>query len=93
MNLIKKYPNKRTVDLRISGIPCKALIFLCKRVPAWKGSAESCPSDLDWSGYTELEFAILDRRGYEAEWLEKKIPADSLEELVIEAYQSQYGEL
>lgn len=29
-------------------------------VPAWQGNPYDCPSDLDFTGYTELEYNIID---------------------------------
>jgi hypothetical protein len=43
------------------------------RVPAWKGSAHTCPSSDDYYGYTEIEFELYDRKGYHAKWLEAKL--------------------
>ena len=30
---------------------------------------------MDYYGYTEFDYAILDRKGYKAAWLEKKMTA------------------
>lgn len=31
-----------------------------KQVPPWSGSIHSCPSDVDWYGYTEVEYELMD---------------------------------
>jgi len=64
------------VETSVSGIPCLAKVTSFLRVPAWKGSAHNCPSDLDYYGYTEIEFELYDRKGYRAGWLESKLDLD-----------------
>jgi hypothetical protein len=32
-----------------------------------------CDSDWDCYGYTHIEFDVLDRKGYKAPWLERKM--------------------
>ena len=41
--------------------------------PPHKGSVYTCLSEFDYSGYEEIEYLVLDRKGYEAGWLAKKI--------------------
>lgn len=36
----------------------------------------SADSDWDCYGYAEVEFEVLDRKGYRAPWLEKKMTAE-----------------
>jgi type 1 fimbria pilin len=58
-------------DSHVKGIPCQVVIDSCTVV---KGShSYNAPSDLDYHGYTEIEFHLLDRKGYAASWLEKKL--------------------
>lgn len=58
-------------DSHVQGIPCQVVIDSCTVV---KGShSYNAPSDLDYHGYTEIEFHLLDRKGYAAPWLEKKL--------------------
>lgn len=63
---------QNVVKSRIQGIPCLLGITRYESTPPWAGSILSCPSDLDYYGYTECEYDILDRKGYNAAWLEKK---------------------
>lgn len=58
------------IEVRACGIPCIARVthYFVK-----KGDPYCKDSDLDYHGYTELEYDILDRRGRPAKWLEKKI--------------------
>ena len=59
------------IETKISGIPCIVGVtrFLCVR-----GSfSYSAASDMDYSGYTESEFEVCDRRGRPAPWLERKL--------------------
>lgn len=65
-----------TFDSTIAGIPCGILVESYLSVPPWKGSAYDCPSDLDYYGYCEFDFTVLDRKGYVADWLTKKMTDD-----------------
>jgi hypothetical protein len=60
------------IETRVSGIPCIARVthYFCEA--PHRGSAHTCNSDVDYRGYTECEFDILDRRGRPAFWLERK---------------------
>ena len=58
-------------DSHVKGIPCQVVIDSCTVV---KGSfSRNAPSDLDYHGYSEVEFHLLDRKGYSASWLESKM--------------------
>lgn len=59
------------IDVRICGIPARAR----GTVTSVKGShSYNAPSDVDYYGYTEVEdVEILDRKGYKAAWLERKM--------------------
>lgn len=63
----------RIVPATFSGIPCLVGVHYFRAIPPWRGSAQSCPSDLDWTGYTEAEWDLLNLRGYRIEWLERKV--------------------
>jgi len=58
------------IEIRACGIPCVARVthYVVK-----KGDPSCKDSDLDFYGYTELEYDILDRRLRPASWLERKI--------------------
>ena len=77
------------IDFRIDGIPCQIGIFNYLKVPPWKGSVYTAPSDLDYYGYTESEWEILDRKGYPAKWLEAKITPE-IEDKINEAIEAFY---
>ena len=77
------------IESQISGIPCMIRIDDFISVKPWKGPASSCPSDLDYYGYTEINWTVLDRKGYEAEWLRKKLTQDDecrIEAEIMEAH-------
>lgn len=63
-------------DTRISGIPCQIGVTYFHYQPPWRGGAHSCPSDMDYYGWCELEYDVLDRRGRPAPWLERKLKDD-----------------
>jgi len=63
-------------ETRIQGIPCQIVIDFYERTP---GSYNyNAPSDLDYYGYLDCNFTVLDRKGYPAEWLAKKMTADDI---------------
>ena len=51
------------IETRVAGIPCIARVTHYFRQAPHRGGAHTCDSDLDYYGYTECEFDILDRRG------------------------------
>lgn len=57
------------MNTRIAGIPCQIQITNFERV---RGSYNA-PSSLDYSGYTECTWHVLDRNGRKANWLERKL--------------------
>lgn len=60
-----------TFDTYICGIPCQVKVT---RYLVVKGSySRDAASDMDYYGYTEMDYEILDRRGYPAAWLESKL--------------------
>lgn len=74
---------------QIQGIPCLIEVTRCHVV---KGSFNyNAPSDLDYYGYSEIEFEILDRKGYKASWLERKATeedSERIEQEILRAYRS-----
>lgn len=72
-------------EVRVAGIPAQVRVDRFLRV---KGShSRNAPSDLDFHGYTEVDFTILDRRGRPAPWLEWKMTdaeKDRINNLVVE---------
>lgn len=73
-------------ETTIAGIPCGIKVLLYMHHKPWRGSIGSCPSDLDYYGYTEFEFTVLDRKGYEANWLRNKL-TDGDEQRILREYQ------
>lgn len=80
-----------TIDFFLGGIPCQIGLHSYTKQEPWKGSAYSCPSRDDYYGYTESEWIILDRKGYHAKWLERKITNDIQSEIdeAIEEYMEE----
>lgn len=64
--------SRMEIETRVAGIPCIARVTHYFRQAPHRGGAHTCDSDLDYYGYTECEFDILDRRGRPAPWLERK---------------------
>ena len=70
------------IDTRIAGIPCQIKIDYYFRQ---KPLGPQADSDVDCYGYTDAEYTVLDRRGYPAMWLQRKIDqrtADRIMELI-----------
>lgn len=80
------------VETKIQGIPCLAEVTTFINVKPWRGSPHTCPSSDDYYGYTEIEYDILDRKGYRAKWLERKITdrdVERIKEDIRNAYSSE----
>lgn len=61
------------IETTIAGIPCLIGVthYECVR-----GSySYNAASDMDYYGYREAEWEVLDRKGYKAAWLERKLTA------------------
>jgi len=59
------------ITTRIAGIPAKVGVT---RVYRKSGSySQNEVSDVDFYGYVEFDYDILDMRGKRAEWLERKL--------------------
>lgn len=60
------YP--KILELMVDGIPCKAKVTRYKK---HKGTMSWFAPDPDsYWGWTELDYKLLDRKGYPAPWLE-----------------------
>ena len=72
------------IPFRVHGIPCLIGVTSYTCV---KGDSSTWASDLDYYGYTECDWEILDRKGYVAEWLERKgVDTDALNETIDEYF-------
>jgi hypothetical protein len=62
-------------DSRIAGIPCQiGVVNYEKHAPM---SVHKAHSDLEFYGYSEANYVVLDRRGRPAPWLQRKLDDDS----------------
>ena len=71
----------------VCGIPCIIRVDHYFKQAAWRGSAHTCPSDMDYYGYEEIEYSVLDRKGYPAAWLERKLTPKEHERITDEISQ------
>ncbi len=79
-----------TFESTVHGIPCQIKVDRCF---VQKGSfSYNAPSDWDYYGYQEIEFTVLDRKGYPAPWLEKKLSDDDVSRIETEIINSKEGE-
>lgn len=74
---------KETPDLetRIAGIPCGIVVDSFFEQPQHKGSPLTCNSDWDFYGYVDVEWHVVDRRGYLAAWLQSKMTQDDADRI------------
>jgi hypothetical protein len=67
------------IETRVAGIPCIVGVTYFESV---RGSySYHAASDMDYHGYTECEFEVLDRRGRKAPWLERKLTDKIINEI------------
>ena len=67
------------IETRVAGIPCIVGVTYFESV---RGSySYHAASDMDYHGYTECEFEVLDRRGRKAPWLERKLTDKIIQEI------------
>ena len=64
-----------TFDSRVAGIPCQIGVLSYERHAPM--SAHQAHSDIEFYGFTETDYVILDRRGNPAPWLQNKLGDDS----------------
>jgi hypothetical protein len=62
-------------DSRVAGIPCQIGVVNYERHAPM--SAHKAHSDLEFYGYSEVDYVVLDRRGRPAPWLQRKVHDDS----------------
>ena len=71
------------IETRVAGIPCLIGVITYESVAGTGNYWED--SDVDYYGYTESEWEVLDRRGRKAPWLERKLTdkmRDEIEETI-----------
>jgi len=73
------------IETTVQGIPCIVNVTYFKRI---KGNPASWASDLDYYGYDDMNWELLDRNGRPAPWLEAKLNNEDY--LDIEAMVSEH---
>ena len=76
--------SREELDTNVCGIPCIVRVTHFYRNAG--SYSYNAPSDLDYYGYTEMDYDILDRRGRPAPWLERKLNDAVREEIEAEIY-------
>lgn len=61
------------IESEVQGIPCLIGVSTYNVVNPWKGSARTAPSDLDYYGYTDIEYDLLKFNHTPFTWLENKL--------------------
>jgi hypothetical protein len=80
-----------TFESQISGIPCQIKVTECAYHAPQSSNPYFCDSDLDYYGYWDIDWHVLDRKGYQAEWLAKKLTDadhDRIDAEIIEEFQN-----
>lgn len=73
------------IDTTVRGIPCIIGVLDYERV--YGSFSYNAPSDLDHDGYIDCEWDLLDRKGYPAKWLERKLTSkdrDQIDDTIID---------
>lgn len=83
-----------TIATTIAGIPCQIGIDHFYKQEPHRGSAWTCDSADDYYGYTDCDWTVLDRRGYQADWLARKLTGAEEDRIAgeIEQYFEDYQE-
>lgn len=73
-------PYIATIETRVCGIPCMV------GVSSYNFAAPNqyADNDIDYYGYTELCWDVLDQRGRIAPWLERKLSEDEVDRIELE---------
>ena len=82
---IDTVPYLTTFEFRVAGIPC---IIGVKEYFKQEPQGSWADSDWDCYGYTDVDYDILDRKGYLANWLAKK-SSDSDDNKIFDAIEKQ----
>lgn len=77
------------LDTRISGIPCGIRVDRCF---VQEPMGRMADSDWDCYGFEEIEFTVLDTKGYEAPWLQAKLTDEEIQEIQTEILESRKEE-
>lgn len=77
-----------TIPFKLNGIPCQIRVVSYLAV---RGNPRFYDNPLDYEGYVEMEYGILDRRGYPAPWLERKV-TPRIDETIREAVIRHMGD-
>ena len=83
-----------TIESNVKGIPCIIEVtYLDHTPPSWKHPSQ-CDNPWEYYGGFEVEFTVRDRKGYAAEWLERKLDGKETERIEEEIYNAyQKGEI
>jgi len=72
-------------DHDIEGQPCQIGVISYFREPAWRGDPRECHSDLEFYGYVETDYVILDADGDYKEELQDSGDDDFIIDAIKEA--------
>lgn len=74
------------IETRIKGIPC--IVEMTSGRYIHGSHSHDAPSDIDYhGGWVDLDFKVYDQKGRRAEWLERKMTEDEIEQVAQELIQ------
>jgi len=77
------------IETTVCGIPAQiGVVHFMEVKPSFRGD-----SDLDYYGYSECDWDVLDRKGYKAPWLEKKLTDKERDRIEDKIYEVMRGRL
>ena len=79
------------IDFEIGDEAVKIRIDHYLKVPSFMGSAALCPSDLDWHGYTDIDYSVLNEHGQPLE--SEIVITEAINEEVEQAISDHMAEL
>lgn len=75
----------------IGGIDCAIAIYEYEIIKPWAGSILDCPSDVDYYGYEDIEYGVIDEQGNELPEMEAQI-TDEIDKRIREQIKEFYEE-
>ena len=81
---LNKY--QAVIETTVAGIPAQIGVVDFTSVRGSK--SRNADSDLDFYGYTEIDFELLDRKGYRAAWLDGKADKQTIEQQIINHFET-----
>lgn len=73
-----------TFSTTVCGMPCGVVVDSFQYSPPSRKPASLCSCPDEYYGHTDMEWHLIDRKGYQAGWLQEKMSDNDIEQLTIE---------